>query len=105
MKDTLTQIHIAGLRWTLLRTLMVGGHIGATDAMCLDVGRAEYLGVTLERVRIELDYLADRGLAAVEKSDARPWRAKLTRHGRDVTDYEVDVEPGIARPPRPRHED
>lgn len=99
MKDTLTQAHIAGLRWTLLRTLMIGGHIGATDQMCLDVARAEYIGVSRERVRTELDYLESRKLVTIERSEMRAWRAKLTRYGRDLVDYEVDCEPGITRPP------
>ena len=67
MKDSLDQAHIAGMRWTILRTLMVGGHMGATDKMCLDVCRAEYIGVTMTRVRTEMDYLevapADRDRA------------------------------------------
>lgn len=99
MMDAMTPAHIEGLRWTLLRTLMVGGHLGATDKMCLDVARAEYLGVTLDRVRTEMDYLEERKLIAIERSEIRPWRAKLSRHGRDVVDYQVEVEPGIARPP------
>jgi len=99
MKDTLSQAHVAALRWTLLRTLMVGGHLGATDRMCLDVARAEYIGVTEHRVRTELDYLEARGLIEIERSEIRAWRAKLTRHGRDLVDYEVDAEPGIPRPP------
>ena len=99
MKGALDQRHIAGLRWSILRTLKVGGHLGATDKMCENVGRAEYLGVTEDRIRTEMDYLESRKLIEIEKSEIRPWRAKLTRHGRDVVDYEVDVEPGIARPP------
>ena len=99
MKDSLSQAHIAALRWTILRTLMVGGHLGATDKMCLDVARAEYLGVTKERIRTEFDYLEARRLIEIERSEIRAWRAKLTRHGRDVVDYEVEVEPGITRPP------
>ena len=99
MKDHLSQAHIAALRWTVLRTLMVGGHLGATEKMCLDVARAEYLGVTAERVRTEFDYLESRRLIEIERSEVRSWRAKLTRAGRDLVDYEVDVEPGIARPP------
>lgn len=99
MKDSLTQAHIAALRWTILRTLMVGGHVGATEKMCLDVARGEYIGVTAERIRNELDYLESRKLIEIEKSELRAWRAKLTRHGRDVVDYEVDVAPGITRPP------
>ena len=99
MRDSLTQAHIEGLRWTILRTMMVGGHLGATDKMCLDVARAEYLGVTIDRVRTELDYLEARKLLEIERSEIRAWRGKLTRRGRDVVDYEVDVEPGITRPP------
>ncbi|WP_420585800.1 hypothetical protein [Ruegeria sp.] len=100
MTHTLDQRHIASLRWSILRTAMVGGHLGVTDRMCLDVGRAEYLGVTLECIRNELDYLETRGLLVLERSDLRAWRAKLTRGGRDVVDYEVPAEAGITRPPR-----
>ena len=100
MNDALTQAHIAGLRWTLLRTLGVAGHLGATDTMCLDVARAEYIGVLRDRVRTELAYLESRKLVEIERSEVRAWRATLTRHGRDVVDYEVDVAPGITRPPR-----
>ena len=99
MKDSLTQAHISGLRWTILRTLMIGGHIGATDQMCLDVARAEYIGVSSERIRTELDYLESRKLVTIERSQMRAWRAKLTRYGRDLVDYEVDCEVGITRPP------
>ena len=99
MKDTLTQTHIAALRWTILRTLMVGGHLGATDQMCLTVAFAEFIGVTQARVRTELDYLESRKLVEIERSEIRAWRAKLTRYGRDLVDYEVECEPGITRPP------
>ncbi len=99
MLDSMRQAHIAALRWTILRTMKVGGHLGATEKMCLDVARAEYIGVTAERVRTEFDYLEARGLIEIERSDIRAWRAKLTRPGRDVVDYEVEVEPGITRPP------
>ncbi len=99
MRDNLSQDHIAALRWTILRTLMVGGHLGATDKMCLDVARAEYIGVTMQRIHTEFDYLESRKLIETERSELRAWRAKLTRHGRDVVDYEVGVEPGITRPP------
>lgn len=100
MKGALDQAHIAGLRWTILRTLGIAGHLGATDKMCVDVARAEYLGITEWRIRTELDYLESRGLIEIERSEVRSWRAKLTRHGRDMVDYEIDVEPGITRPPR-----
>ena len=99
MRDSLSQAHIAGMRWSILRTLMCGGHVGATDKMCLDVCRAEYIGVAMDRVRTELDYLEARKLVEIERSQVHPWRAKLTRHGRDFVDYEIEAQPGITRPP------
>ncbi len=100
MRDSLTQAHIAGLRWSALRTVYVGGHYGATDQMCLDVARSEYIGVTMSRVRTELDYLESRKLVLIERSEVHAWRVKLTRAGRDFVDYEIDAEAGITRPPR-----
>ena len=99
MKGILDQAHIAGMRWSILRTLKIGGYMGATDQMCLDVCRAEYLGVTMDRVRTELDYLEARKLIEIERSQIHAWRAKLSRHGRDFVDYEVEAQPGITRPP------
>ena len=97
--SALSPRQIAGLRWAILRTVMVGGYLGATDAMAVNVARAEYLGVTTQDVRNELDYLESRKLVTLERSEIEPWRVKLTRYGRDVVDYQVDVEPGIDRPP------
>ena len=96
----LSQAHIAGLRWALLRTVMVGGHVGATDRMCLDVARAEYLSVTRKAIRDELAYLETRKLVEIQRSEVEAWRVTLTRAGRDLVDYTTDCEPGIARPPR-----
>lgn len=100
MIDSLTPSQVSGLRWTILRTVMVGGHLGATDRMALDVARAEYIGVGISRVRAELDYLEARKLVTLERSEVQAWRVRLTRYGRDVVDYQVDVCPGITRPPR-----
>ena len=101
VNDSLTQVHIAAMRWTILRTIGVGLHLGVTETMCLDVCRSEYIGVTPDRVRAELDYLKKRELVCLQKSEAHPWRVTLSRHGRDFVDYEIDPEPGITRPPRP----
>lgn len=87
-------------RWSVLRTIHVGGHLGATETMVREVVRAEYLGVTTNFVRDQLDYLEKRKLIALERSEIHPWRATLTRYGYDVCEYQVDCEPGISRPPR-----
>ena len=96
----LSELQIQGLHWAILRTVMVGGHIGVTDQMILDVARAEYLGTTRDLIRNEIGYLESRGLIDSERSEIGPWRVTLTRHGRDVVDYTVACKPGIRRPPR-----
>lgn len=101
MDSALTEQMLPGVRWSLLRTLRVGGHLGATEAMCRDVIGAEYIGSTKRDVRDQLHYLEARKLAVLERSEIDPWRATLTRYGYDVADYQVECEPGIRRPPRP----
>ena len=96
----LNELQVHGLRWTILRTVMVGGHIGATDTMVLHAAHAEYIGITRTNLRDELAYLEARKLVALERSEVAAWRITLTRHGRDVVDYTVACEPGIRRPPR-----
>lgn len=92
--------YLPALRWTILRTIMVGGHLGATDRMALEVARAEFLGVERRDLRDEIAYLEARKLVSVERSEVQAWRITLTRYGRDVVDYTCHVAPGIARPPR-----
>lgn len=85
-------------RWEILRACRVAGHVGVTDHILLVTLRALWLSMHLEWIRNEVDYLEARSLVSVTKSEVKPWRIKLTRHGRDVADYIVDCEPGIRRP-------
>ena len=91
---------LPGVRWAILRTIGVGGHLGATEVMCRDVVSAEYLGATRNDIRTQLHYLESRKLIEIERSEIDPWRATLTRYGHDVVEYQVDVAPGIRRPER-----
>lgn len=91
---------LPGVRWAILRTIGVGGHLGATEVMCREVVIAEYLGATRDDIRTQFHYLEERKLLNVERSEIDPWRATLTRYGHDVLEYQVDVAPGIRRPPR-----
>lgn len=90
---------LPGVRWTLLRTCRVGGHLGATETMLESVVRSEWLEVTPYGLRDEIHYLESRKLVDVERSDLKPWVVKLTRYGYDVVDYQVECDPGIDRPP------
>ncbi|MDE0718423.1 MAG: hypothetical protein OXH64_10855 [Rhodospirillaceae bacterium] len=89
---------LPGIRWEILRTLHVGGRLGATEPMLQRVIDAAYIGVTRDALRDQLDYLEKRKLIDVERSELDPWRASLSRHGTDLAEYRVDCEPGIARP-------
>ena len=101
----LSQLQIEGLRWGILRTVMVGGQrLGATDQMILDAARGSYLGVTKKIVRDEISYLAKRKLVDIEYSEIASWRITLTRHGRDLVDYEVECDAGISRPTKVEHD-
>ena len=87
-------------RWAILRTLRVGGHLGATETMVREVLVSDYLGITKHWIRDQLSYLESRELIIIERSEVRAWRAQLTRHGHDIVDYQVDCEAGVERPPR-----
>ncbi|MCY4548140.1 MAG: hypothetical protein OXC28_07220 [Defluviicoccus sp.] len=91
---------LPSVRWAIIRTIHVGGHMGATEIMIREVVAAEFLGVTTNFVRDQLDYLQKRKLVEIERSEIHPWRATLTRYGYDVAEYQVDCEAGIRRPPR-----
>ena len=47
-----------------------------------------------------LDYLESRDLVKVFTDPLGQVSAELTRFGIDIAEYTVDVEPGIARPPK-----
>ena len=93
--------HLPSARWEILRTLGIGGHVGATDVMILSVVSAAFLTSDRTDVRNELVYLEDRKLVKLECHEFHPWRAVLTRYGRDIVDYTVECRAGIHRPPNP----
>ena len=93
--------HLPSVRWEILRTLGIGGHMGATDVMIMSVVSAAFLTVDRTDVRNELVYLEDRKWIKLERHEIQPWRAALSGYGRDIVDYTVECPPGIRRPPNP----
>ena len=91
--------YLPSIRWDILRTCRMGGHVGATENMIREVVRSEWIGVTQNAIRDELHYLEDRDLVKIKKSDIYAWRITLTRTGYDIADYQVPCEEGIHRPP------
>ncbi len=98
MSDAFELQMLPGIRWSILRTLHVGGHIGATEPMIRSVIDAEFIGISADTLRKQLHYLQQRKLIELTESEIDPWRAKLTRCGYDLVEYRVDCEAGIARP-------
>lgn len=91
--------YLPAVRWSIVRTLRVGGHLGATETMLMEVLRSEWMTFSQSALRSELHYLESRELIEVEQSEIDPWRARLSRHGYDLADYQIDCLPGIHRPP------
>lgn len=94
----LARVRRESLRWLILLTLNNARPLGCAEGPILSVAQTQYPDASPLEMRRELDYLHDRELVSVEKQPSGPWHAELTRHGVDVAEYTVDVEPGIARP-------
>lgn len=92
------QIELA--RWLILKTAGNSGYLGATETMIAAVLDGE-VALSKQQLRTEIDYLENRKLVTTKRDEVKPWRIFLSRHGRDIVDYQVDCEPGIARPKLP----
>lgn len=84
-------------RWLILQCLNCARPVGASEVLVMSA-LADTVEITQRDLRRELDYLEERKLLETSGRDSRQWSAKLTRHGVDVVEYTVAVEPGIARP-------
>jgi hypothetical protein len=98
MSVDLAAVRRRKMRWDLLLTLNNAQPYGAYEEMLHSVVQATFADATQHEVRVALDYLHDRRLIDVKKLPEGRWHAELTRHGVDLVEYEVDCEPGIARP-------
>ncbi|MGP8432005.1 hypothetical protein ACT2FY_39450 [Paraburkholderia fungorum] len=87
------------LRWLILLALNSAQPIGASEQIILSAIAPMIPDLTQLELRRGLDYLAERDLIMIAGRDTQPaWFCKLHRHGIDVVEYTVPVEPGIARP-------
>lgn len=98
MKLVMLKIRREALRWHLLATANVARPSGMYTEALLSVMQSVYPDATHMEVRRELDYLEERGLVRIQRDPMDRWMVELTRHGVDVVEYAVAVEPGISRP-------
>lgn len=86
------------LRWYLILAL----YNASPNELCEEVIQATMRGiypdVTPVEVRQQLDYLESRELIKLRKQPDGRWWADLTRVGTDLAEYNIDCQPGIARP-------
>ena len=89
---------VPALRWDILRTTHVGGHLGVTETMMLRTLECEWIGLTRAVLRDQIAYLEARRLVIVRRSEVEDWRLRLDRYGHDVVEYQVECDPGVRRP-------
>lgn len=98
LMETIRRARRETLRWLLLVTLNVTRPEPAAITLIKQVIAATYSDITDAEVKRELVYLEDRELVRIERDSLGGWYSVLTRHGVDVVEYTIPVEPGIARP-------
>ena len=86
------------IRWVALDAIYHGRPYAVAEPLILSAIQGVPVQCTALELRRELDYLAERGLATLNRLEGAPWTAELTRAGVDVVEYTIAVEPGIARP-------
>ena len=98
MLDIIEKARREAIRWHLLKAISLSLPQGIYTEPLLDIVRAVYPDATHQEVRRHLDYLEARSLVTIAKDPLDRWMVDLTRHGIDLVEYTVEVEPGIARP-------
>lgn len=88
------------IRWIVLQTIDLWRPAPATLHSLVRVVQGEFADATELELRRHLDYLEERDLIAVHTDPLGQVRAELKRFGIDVVEYTVDVDAGIARPPK-----
>jgi hypothetical protein len=86
------------IRWIVLDALNHGRPYEVAEPLILSAIQGVPVQCTAMELRREIDYLEERGLIEVRKLEGASWLARLTRHGVDIVEYTINVEPGIARP-------
>lgn len=86
------------LRWYLILALYNASPNELCEEVIQATMRSIYPDVTPVEVRQQLDYLESRELVKLRKQPDGRWWADLSRIGTDLAEYNIDCQPGIARP-------
>lgn len=94
----LVKIRREDIRWHLLQAVNLSRPVGIYTEPLLVIVRAVYPDATHHEVRLALDYLEERELVRVQRDPMDRWMVELTRTGIDFVEYNIDAQPGVARP-------
>lgn len=101
----LDKVRREAIRWHLLTIANIARPQGIYTEAMLPVIQAVYVDATHLEVRRQLDYLEERECVRIKRDPTDRWYVELTRWGVDIVEYTVDCQPGISRPPMPRHQE
>ncbi len=94
----LAKIRREDIRWHLLQAVNLSRPVGIYTEPLLVIVRAVYPDATHHEVRVALDYLEQREMVRVTRDPMDRWAVELTRTGIDFVEYNIDAQPGVARP-------
>lgn len=100
MESNIEQARREEARWRVLVGLNAGRPYPVSESVLFRLLHDVNLPISPHDLRVELDYLEERGLLKIGGRDSATWSAELTRYGIDIVEYTIDCDPGIARPPK-----
>ncbi len=92
------KIRRESIRWHLLSAVNISRPAGIYTEPLLEIIRAVYPDATHREIRVNLDYLEEREMVRIHKDAMDRWMVDLTRTGIDFVEYNIDAQPGVARP-------
>ena len=98
MSIDITRARREDIRWYLIVAANVSRPQGSYLEQMHAIVRSVYADSTEHELKRELDYLEERNLVKIERDGMDRWFVQLTRHGIDLAEYTMPVEPGISRP-------
>ena len=98
MTIDMPKIRREDIRWHLLQAINLSRPVGIYTEPLLVIVRSVYPDATHQEVRVALDYLEEREMVRIAKDAMDRWMVDLTRTGIDFVEYNIDAQPGVARP-------
>lgn len=100
MNIDIAKVRRETMRWLVLRALDYGRPSPLHETLLLSTVQGIFSDATQHELRRETDYLENRRMVNIDRRPDGSWWVDLTRLGVDLVEYNIECDPGIARPPR-----